>query len=135
MKWEAIYQATIDPLWAIGMIQQARRVGEAAMPIGKRVATAFVAAIPAATLAAGGSLLGIYVGLQDTINDIRSEFRTKDIRIESMIAERTILREAQMRHFGEIQTNILARLGGTESAPARLRPYDRRDSGAVLAGR
>jgi hypothetical protein len=106
MKWSTLAHALADPHWAAGGLLIARRAGESSLPIGKRIATAIVAAIPTALLATAGSLFGGYVALQQIIADLRIE----DVRIRAMIQERTALREEQLKRLGDETSMIATRL-------------------------
>ena len=106
MKWSTLLHAISDPHWAAGGLLIARRAGEASLPIGKRIATAIIAAIPTALLATAGSLFGGYVVLQQIIADLRIE----DVRIRAMITERTSLREEQLKRIAEETAMIATRL-------------------------
>ena len=106
MKWTTLCHAIADPHWAAGGLLIARRAGEAALPVGKRIGTAIVAALPTAILTATGSLFGGWIALDARLSKIERDH----LEVVSMIRERTTLRQNQMEQFSSEVGTISARV-------------------------
>lgn len=110
-EWKQIFHSLSDPAWALGMATQARRAGEAAMPLGKRLLVSVGPVLLSAALSAGGAVLGTMQAFSAEINKLHEE----DIRIRSAIQERTTLREQQMTEFRSLCTDAHSRIAVLES--------------------
>lgn len=106
MKWETAIHAITDPTWAAGGLLIARRAGEAALPFGKRLMTAIIAALPTAMLSAGAALFGGWIALDARLSRIERDH----LEVVSQIRERTSLRESQMQRFTSEVGTISARV-------------------------
>src|SRR5512139_1806339 len=111
MKWEMLLHSFSDPAWALGLAMQARRAGEAAMPLAKRLLLSIGPIVLSAALSAGGAIFGTMQAFSAQINDLHAE----DIRIRGLIAERTSLRENQMTQFSKMCSETQARVMVLES--------------------
>jgi hypothetical protein len=132
MKWETLAHAIAEPTWAAGGLLIARRAGEAALPVSKRLGTAIVAALPTAILTGSASLFGGWIALDARLTRIEREH----LEVVSMIRERTTLREQQMHEFTSQLGTILARMTMLESRQrdcdltlAEIRALHRQETG------
>jgi hypothetical protein len=110
-EWKQALHSLSDPAWAVGLAMQARRAGEAAMPLGKRLLLSIGPVLFSATLSAGGAVLGTMQAFSAEINKLHEE----DIRIRSSIQERTTLREQQMTEFRSLCSEAHSRIAVLES--------------------
>jgi hypothetical protein len=110
-EWKQALHSLSDPAWALGLAVQARRAGEAAMPLGKRLLLSVGPVLLSAALSAAGAVLGTMQAFSAEINKLHEE----DIRIRSAIQERTTLREQQMTEFRSLCTDAHSRIAVLES--------------------
>jgi hypothetical protein len=113
-EWKQALHSLSDPAWAVGLAVQARRAGEAAMPLGKRLLMSLGPVLLSASLSAGGAVLGTLQAVRSEINSQISALHEEDIRIRSAIQERTTLREQQMSEFRKTCNDAHARIAVVE---------------------
>jgi hypothetical protein len=110
-EWNQLLHSLSDPAWAIGLAVQARRAGEAAMPLGKRLLLSVGPVLLSAALSAGGAVFGTMQAFSAEIGKLHEE----DIRIRASISERTVLREQQMSEFRTMCSDAHSRIAVLES--------------------
>jgi uncharacterized iron-regulated membrane protein len=95
----------------LGLAVQARRAGEEALPLSKRLLISIGPILLTATLSAGGAVFGTMQAFSAEIRALHEE----DIRIKGQIQERTAVREQQMSEFRSACADAHARIALLES--------------------
>ena len=129
-EWKQALHSLSDPTWALGLAVQARRVGEAALPLGRRLLISVGPVLFSAALSAAGAVFGTMQAFSAEIRTLHEE----DIRIRSVIQERTAVREQQMMEFRTLCSDahsriavIESRLRDSELLAAELRAFMRHE--------
>jgi hypothetical protein len=110
-EWKQVLHSMSDPSWALGLAVQARRAGEEALPLSKRLLISIGPILLTATLSAGGAVFGTMQAFSAEIRALHEE----DIRIKGQIQERTAVREQQMSEFRAACLDAHARIALLES--------------------
>jgi hypothetical protein len=137
-EWSQLLHSLSDPSWALGLAMQARRAGEAAMPLGKRLLLSVGPVVLSAALSAAGAVLGTMQAFSAEIRTLHEE----DIRIRGSIQERTAVREQQMAEFRTLCSDAHARIALLESRQrdseilaAELRAFMRHEQNEFQSGK
>lgn len=110
-EWKQVLHSMSDPAWALGLVVQARRAGEEALPLSKRLLISIGPILLTAALSAGGAVFGTMQAFSAEIRALHEE----DIRIKGQIQERTAVREQQMSEFRAACSDAHARIALLES--------------------
>jgi hypothetical protein len=110
-EWKQALHSLSDTSWALGLAVQARRAGEAAMPLGRRMLVSVGPVLFSAALSAAGAVFGTMQAFSAEISKLHEE----DIRIRGVIQERNTLREQQMVEFRSLCSDAHSRIAVLES--------------------